>query len=845
MRANQSTLPTADDLRRKLPLIELMPKCGDGAAVKKSAHCIFHEDKRKSFSVFEKDNRWFWKCHTGCGEGDELDYLKKKFKLDDAGAFGKWRQLAGLNGSDGTTKHRSAKVQKSAEATYRCNECDNEVSKDEIADCDPLYECGECGSQLVGERRCPDCNKFCARVGDHGCPECGAGALELVQSQETTREAKPAEKTAVKRSAKTIVAEYDYTDDTGKGLFQSVRYEPKDFRQRRPDGKGGWLWNLKDTPLVPYHLPEILTATTVRITEGEKDTDNLRAFDLTATCNPMGAGKWRPEFNQYFHNKDVLVYPDNDDPGRKHADTVARQLMTVAKSVRIVTAPAPAKDVSDHIEVLKKNPGCDVKAELLKLEAAAPVYQVPTADVPRVVKLAAPAKPITFDEWRAIVLENFPALVEAAIACGSVVCQLLLNDCHNPFALVLVDVPSSGKTITLNFFGLPELVYPTDNFTPAAFVSHASNVKREELDKVDMLPRIRFKAMLVRDLAPVFGANEDDLLKQLGILTRTLDGEGLQIDSGVHGQRGYSGDYQFMLLAGSTPIPPRVFKIMGNLGSRLFFLALHTPMKDEDELMEQNRGVDRKAKENACRAATDAFLRTLWSSNQGGVDWDKAGNPDDVLRVIAKCSRILACLRGAINVWAVEEAGERLAHSIPTIENPDRINCLLYNLARGHAVLCGRRQLTTDDLSVVLNVTFDSAPTIRAKVFRKLIDAGGVLLTSDVTKLLSCSAPTARKEMEALCVLGVTDKTKEADPDNGRPETEIVLAAKFGWFATDDCQRLRSGTATQGGNLFKTPAEPNQPTASQGGNSFESPTGGVLKANLPCVTTEASDEAVL
>jgi len=38
-----------------------------------------------------------------------------------------------------------------------------------------------------------------------------------------------------------IVATYDYTDESGNLLFQVVRYDPKDFRQRRPDGKGGWI----------------------------------------------------------------------------------------------------------------------------------------------------------------------------------------------------------------------------------------------------------------------------------------------------------------------------------------------------------------------------------------------------------------------------------------------------------------------------------------------------------------------------------------------------------------------------------------------------------------------------
>src|SRR5206468_9444653 len=156
-------------------------------------------------------------------------------------------------------------------------------------------------------------------------------------------------------------------------------------------------------------------------------------------------------------------------------------------------------------------------------------------------------------------------LTRPAEVCASVVTQLLLNDVANPFALVLLDVPSSGKTIAENFFDVPRLSYTTDHFTPASLVSNASNVKREELIKVDMLPRIRYKTLIVRDLAPIFGAKEDALLEMVGRLTRALDGEGLETDSGVHGQRGYKGDYLFMMLAGSTPLSPRVYKVLGTL----------------------------------------------------------------------------------------------------------------------------------------------------------------------------------------------------------------------------------------------------------------------------------------
>lgn len=347
---------------------------------------------------------------------------------------------------------------------------------------------------------------------------------------------------------------------------------------------------------------------------------------------------------------------------------------------------------------------------------------------------------------------------------------------------------------------MKELAYTTDSFTPASFVSHASNVKREELANVDMLPRIRFRTLIVRDLAPIFGAKEDELLKTIGILTRTLDGEGLRTDSGVHGSRGYEGDYLFMLLAGTTPIPPRVFKVMGTLGSRLFFLALHPNAKSHNELIAQNRGTDRRQKEGICRGATDSFLRTLWTANPGGVEWIKDGDQEDCLRVIARCAELLAALRGTIQMWQSEHDGS-VSHSVPVIEQPDRINCLLYNLARGHALLCGRTQLAAADLAPVLEVTFDSAPTIRSKVFRSLLEQSGTLKTGQVEKLLRCSKPTALKEMEALTVLGIANKTEGGDAEYGRPEHELRLAGKFQWFTTDECKGLRGPwKQAEGGN---------------------------------------------
>lgn len=406
-------------------------------------------------------------------------------------------------------------------------------------------------------------------------------------------------------------------------------------------------------------------------------------------------------------------------------------------------------------------------------------------NVHRVAQVNAPSRAVGLDEWRDLLRRTFPVLARPAEVCGSVFAQLLINDISNPFPLVLVDKPSSGKTIVLNMFtGIEQLDYPTDSFTPASLVSHASNVKRKDLKQVDLLPRIRYKVMIVRDLASFFCAKDEELRKALGLLTRVFDGEGLQIDSGVHGQRGYKGDYLFMMLAGSTPIPERAFRLMGHMGARLLFMSIDAPEKSNDELAEQNRGQDHKVKEREAAAFTADLLRGLWSRHPRGIDWDRSADPRECLMVIARCSKLLANLRGTVSIH--ETTGEV---TTDVIEAPDRLNTLLYNLARGHAVLAGRCHLAPDDLGPVLEVTLCSAPRSRVRLMRALMQPGGSLSTSAVETALGCSNPTALKEMEIFCALGV-GTLGSCDPVNGRPEKRVSLSKAFEWFASDECRKL-------------------------------------------------------
>jgi hypothetical protein len=176
-----------------------------------------------------------------------------------------------------------------------------------------------------------------------------------------TREADPSHQ-AQASALRRVVAEYPYVSDHGELVFVKVRYEPKGFRVKRPDGRGGWSFRLGNAPRVLYRLPEVTAAVkagrTVYVVEGEKDANRLAAMGECATCNfegPAEAGKrprWRPEYGNVLRGANVVVIADRDEPGITHAQAVAADLDGKAKSVvvKLSAVTAAHADVSDHLD---------------------------------------------------------------------------------------------------------------------------------------------------------------------------------------------------------------------------------------------------------------------------------------------------------------------------------------------------------------------------------------------------------------------------------------------------------------------------------------------------------------
>jgi putative DNA primase/helicase len=203
-------------------------------------------------------------------------------------------------------------------------------------------------------------------------------------------------------AGKKIVATYPYHDADRNLLFEVVRYEPKGFCQRRPDGKGGWIWNMAGIDRVLFRLPEIIAAIKDRLpiylTEGEKDALAMVEHGFAATCNAGGAGKWQGNYSESLRGADVVIVADKDGPGRKHAAAVAQELSGIAASVRVIECPDIAgknfKDPAAFFELGGQ------AADLDEFAQAAPEYEPSKTDATPDDDLAE-AKPL-------------PAIVDAA-----------------------------------------------------------------------------------------------------------------------------------------------------------------------------------------------------------------------------------------------------------------------------------------------------------------------------------------------------------------------------------------------------------------------------------------------
>lgn len=214
-------------------------------------------------------------------------------------------------------------------------------------------------------------------------------------------------------SSKNIVDTYDYRDANGVLVYQVVRFEPKGFAQRKPAGKGEWVWSLKGIRQVLYGLPELAAANPARavfVVEGEKDVATARSLGLVATCNSGGAGKWPSTGADTLRARPVIIIPDNDKPGREHAAMVAGILKDVAKSVRVLELPG-LPEHGDLTDWVAAGGTAEELRELLTGTANKPVAEVAPA-----LNAAAGGGPNARHAAAVSLLRNIRSMIDQVVA---------------------------------------------------------------------------------------------------------------------------------------------------------------------------------------------------------------------------------------------------------------------------------------------------------------------------------------------------------------------------------------------------------------------------------------------
>lgn len=251
------------------------------------------------------------------------------------------------------------------EARCPCREDDNNPSLS-------ISEDTNTGNILVSCHRGSPCSS------KEICESIGLTQASLFSPQKRTKEKLSLTKT------------YNYTDKDGELLFQKLRYIDADgrktFRQRKPDGKGGWEYSLGDTPKVIYNLPAVINAVKegfpIWVVEGEKDADTLMGMGIIATTMPGGAGKWLPIHTAVLAGAEVEIVADNDEPGMAHAKTVLSELLKAGCEARVWHTPKQ-KDITDFLSL-----GGDID-ELLLLDEDTPVSTAPVVAAAPVVEVVA------------------------------------------------------------------------------------------------------------------------------------------------------------------------------------------------------------------------------------------------------------------------------------------------------------------------------------------------------------------------------------------------------------------------------------------------------------------------
>jgi hypothetical protein len=508
----------------------------------------------------------------------------------------------------------------------------------------------------------------------------------------------------------------------------------------------------------------------------------------------------------------------------------------------------------------------DIKTDEAQEDAAKEVQKLDTFQKERILdeinELKAAHAGISSDEWRTGLINRFEKLqqtvqnnipdlwagLEFELSCARV---LNIHGCTLPIIAIILGRAAGGKTQVISLLRQWPYAYYTDTHSAKSWISHTTSVTNEEdLEKIDMLPRVKNRIFCTPEWAPIFTLREDDLKAALGIITRIADGQGLASNSGVYGRRAYEGVHMFAWIGAAVDVPHIVYKVLGTLGQKLYFFRL--PFKEiTTKNVNEELGSDFNTKFDSIQAALFDYLKwfeigpDLMLDNRDGegnedslfdyekdlrfnssvpgnqfkfhddndivwkevmkekkldlesrknrdarllkMKWDRDKDDPKAKQCISELAVLLSHLRCDVQTWR-EGSDVGYAPSLP--EHPQRAGEILFNLAKGHALLYGRNFVTMEDIPIVVKTVLSTAQIDRVKIFSLLLASKGrSLSTSRITLSLNISPQTARRKMTEFKAIGLVNE----EDSGSNHELSIRLKPEFSWFLSEEFNQIRDG----------------------------------------------------
>jgi len=347
-------------------------------------------------------------------------------------------------------------------------------------------------------------------------------------------------------------------------------------------------------------------------------------------------------------------------------------------------------------------------------------------------------------------------------ACLSAVCTLFLKDNKNPLGLIIIGPSAGSKSTILNMFKyLPNnLTHHTDKFTPASFLTQATNVPQEKLESIDLIRKLPNRILLVPDLVSMFGKKEQEVKESLSILTRVMDGDGLSNDGGVQGHREFNEECVFVMLGAVVKIVPAIWRIVSEMGTRLLFIRmdrLNIHESQTDILIKQiNNSKNYRDNEQQLKKMTDDLIKDKierYGIRQG--EWNKE-HDEFVTRMISLISELISKLR------VTEDNDIGLEQN----ETPYRVLSQLINLMQGRAILYDRDYIVEDDLSLALAVALSSVDVVRGQITRVAIGHyPEYLKLKDFVYHTNFMQTKLRQELSILTQIGILETGRDRNAD--------------------------------------------------------------------------------